>query len=142
MALGTHPTYPRIHTPQAAQAGGSAMSCPEGHIPYDSEMLASNTVTLHQLRNPECSGTFGYFSCGDHFHVGHNDWQAGQRCKTSEVNQGQWARIRGAHKQCGDPGEHAPHGWSPDDPRRPAEMAWYWCSPSPATKRGKRRNGR
>ena len=77
--------------------------CPPGHLVYDSEMLAENAVTLHQLSLPDCPGGIHVFPCGDHFHIGHRRASQGDRCKEQDDakweqratkrgwNRGRWA---------------------------------------------------
>lgn len=53
--------------------------CPPDHMEYLSQMLADNAVTLHSFTHPGCTGIRA-FECGDHWHIGHEDWRNKRDC--------------------------------------------------------------
>jgi hypothetical protein len=73
------------------------------HIPYGSEMLATNAATLHGFGLPDCQGVT-VFPCGDHFHIGHDKPSHSRHCKEASAddeerkavergwNRGKWSK--------------------------------------------------
>lgn len=67
--------------------------CPDGHTGYGSEQLAENAAYLHTLAHPGCLHIVAFVH-GDHWHIGHDDRDAGDVCKAEDARMGRVTRAR------------------------------------------------